>query len=67
MKNVELWVHTTCGIEFEVVDATTKESITGRIFWCDDEEADEKEEDGWIHFRKKIEQKGWKLLEEVWS
>jgi hypothetical protein len=70
-KNVELWVHTTCGIEFEIINVETKKSLSGgRVFWCSDEDLEEDEDlesRGWEYFRKKIEEKGWTLCEEVWS
>jgi hypothetical protein len=66
-KNIDLIMHTTCGIDFEMVDATTKNSLTGRMYWCGDEEAEEKESSGWAFFRKKATQKGWTIVEEVWS
>jgi hypothetical protein len=69
-KQVNLIGHTSCGLEFEIVDAVTGKSLTGRMFWCTDEdmeEDDEIESRGWEHFRKKIENKGWAIREIVWS
>ena len=69
-KQVDLIVHTTCGLSFEVVDVATGKSITDRIDWCSDEDMEEDEEiesRGWEHFRKKIATKGWTIREEVWS
>lgn len=69
-KEVNLIGHTTSGLEFEVVDAVTGASLSGRIFWCSDEDLEEDEEieeRGWEHFKKKIALKGWTLKEIVWS
>lgn len=69
-KQVDLIGHTTCGLEFEIVDVATGKSITDRMYWCSDEDMEEDEEiesRGWDHFRKKIELKGWTLREIVWS
>lgn len=69
-RKVELWVHTNCGLEFELIDAETKKSLTGRMFWCDDEELEEDEEiesDGWAHFRAFAMKKKLEIVEEVWS
>lgn len=71
IKQVDLIVHTSCGISFEVVDVLTEESLTeGRVNWCTDEDMEEDEEieeRGWEHFRKKIAAQGWTIREEVWS
>lgn len=69
-KEVNLIGHTTCGLEFEIVDAVTGTSLSGRIFWASDEdleEDDELEGRGWERYRKMIENKGWTLKEIVWS
>lgn len=67
-RNVELWVHTTSGIEFEIIDVKTKESLTGgRVFWCTDEEAEWRDADGVDYFSKKIKEKGWVLEGIAWS
>jgi hypothetical protein len=69
-KEVDLIIHTTCGLAFEVVDAKDDRSISGRVNWCTDEEMEEDEEieeRGWEHFRKKIAAQGWTIREEVWS
>lgn len=69
-KLVDLIGHTTCGLEFEIIDVMTEKSLTGRMFWCSDEDMEEDEEiesQGWDHFRKKIANKGWTLREIVWS
>jgi hypothetical protein len=70
IKKVILRVHTTCGIEFEIIDAVTEKTITDRIFWASDEDIEEDEElesNGWEHFRKKIAEKGWEIECEEWS
>ena len=70
-KQVDLVVHTTCGIEFEVIDVATNKSLTdGRVYWCSDEDIEEDEEiesRGWNHFRKRIAKQGWAIRQEVWS
>lgn len=69
-KLVDLVSHTTCGLEFEIVDAVTGESLSGRIFWASDddlEEDDELEGRGWERFRKEIAKRGWTLHDQVWS
>jgi hypothetical protein len=69
-RKVILRIHTTCGIEFEVVDAVTEKTITDRIFWASEEDLEEDEElegRGWEHFRKKIAEKGWEIECEEWS
>jgi hypothetical protein len=69
-RKVILRIHTTCGIEFEVVDAVTEKTITDRIFWASEEDLEEDEElesNGWEHFRKKIAEKGWEIESEEWS
>lgn len=71
IEQVDLVVHTSCGIEFEVIEVLTGESLTeGRVYWCSDEDIEEDEEiesRGWDHFRKKIAKQGWTIREEVWS
>lgn len=71
-KQVDLIAHTTCGLEFEIVDVETGMSLTGRMFWASDEDLDDDEEDeisgfGWVHFRKKIAKRGWTIRDEVYS
>lgn len=65
-RNVELWLHTTSGVAFEIIDADTRESLTdGRVYWCDDEA--DREEEGFMYFREKIAEKGWTIVQECWS
>lgn len=69
-KQVDLIGHTTCGLEFEIVDAATNKSIRGREFWCSDEDIEEDEDiesSGWEFYRMFIRSKGWALRNEVWS
>jgi phosphate-selective porin len=69
-KTVDLVVHTTCGLEFEIIDADSGMSLTGRRFWCTDEDLEEDEElesEGWEKYRALIAKKGWTLRDEVWS
>jgi hypothetical protein len=69
-RKVILRIHTTCGIDFEILDAVTEKSITDRMFWASDEDIEDDEElesRGWEHFRKKIAEKGWEILREEWS
>ena len=69
-RKVILRVHTTCGIEFEVLDAVTGKTISDRIFWASDEDLEEDEElesNGWEYFRKKIAKNGWEIECEEWS
>jgi hypothetical protein len=68
-KKVELWAHTSCGLEFDVIDVETRKSLTGRMFWCTDEELEngDFETEGFEHFRKKCEKAGWEVVEECWS
>jgi hypothetical protein len=69
-RKVILRIHTTCGIDFEILDAITEKSITDRMFWASDEDIEDDEElesRGWEHFRKKIAEKGWEILHEEWS
>lgn len=69
-RKVILRIHTTCGIDFEILDAVTEKSITDRMFWASDEDIEDDEElesHGWEHFRKKIAEKGWEILREEWS
>lgn len=67
-REVIITEHTTCGIEYEVTDAKTGESLSGRMFWCDDEEEDEEVRDGgWEHFRRLCAKKNLKVVGEAWS
>lgn len=67
-KKVELIAHTTCGLEFEIIEVETGKSLTGgRIFWCDDEEMEYRDSDGIEHFTAKIAEKGWELIGVAWS
>jgi hypothetical protein len=69
-KQVDIIAHTTCGLEFEIVDAETQESLTGRAYWCSDEdmeEDDEIESRGWSYARKVAAKNGWEVREVVWS
>lgn len=69
-RKVILRIHTTCGIDFEILDAVTEKSITDRMFWASDEDIEDDEElesRGWEHFRKKIAEKDWEILREEWS
>lgn len=69
-KQVDIIAHTTCGLEFEIVDADTQKSLTGRMYWCDDsdmEEDDELEGRGWERARAYADKMGWKVNEIVWS
>lgn len=74
-RNVILTIHTTSGLEFEVTDADTGKSITGRDLWCaddaddfdDPEEFEDIEQAGWQFWRERIKGAGWNLVSEVWS
>lgn len=69
-RTVDLVTHTTSGLEFEVVDAESGESLTGRRFWCTEEDAEEDEElesEGVEKFLDFIKKKGWTLRHTVWS
>lgn len=67
-REVIITQHTTCGQEFEITDAKTGESLSGRMFWCDEDEEDEEIADGgWAYFRRLCAKKGLKVVEEAWS
>ena len=70
-REVSLVIHITSGIEFEVIDIATGESLTnGRTYWASDEEVEEDdscEEEGWEYFRHKIKNLGWLIVEECFS
>ena len=69
-KQVSIIGHTTCGLEFEIVESDTQKSLTGRMYWCDDsdmEEDDEIEGRGWARMRKYADKMGWEVREIVWS
>ena len=71
LKEVELWSHTTCGLDFEIVDFKTQQSITGRIPWCSDEDLEDEysdaESNGWKYFEKVCARKGWVIVSRHWS
>jgi len=70
---VFLVIHTTSGIEFELVEERNGEpnfdakSLSGRCYVCDDDDDDDTEglvKDEWI---ARIARKGWELVGECWS
>ena len=64
-RKVELWVHTTSGVEFEIRDADTGEVIAERWFVADEGDSDaEDAEREWV--AKRCAKLGFEL-EEVWS
>lgn len=63
---VELVIHTTCDVEFELVEQGTGKVVMGRSFIC--EEGDyEAESRGKDRVRKYCEKRGLELVGEVWS
>jgi hypothetical protein len=69
-QKIQLWVHTSCGLEFEFVDFASKKSLSGRMYWCSDEDLEENEgleEAGWEKFRRIAKSKNLEIVEEVWS
>ena len=69
---VFLVIHTTSGIEFELVPAKNGEpdfyakSLSGRAYVCDDGDSDTEElvKQKWIAI---VAKKGWELVGECWS
>ena len=71
---VFLVIHTTCGIEFELVPENNGEpdfsakSLSGRVLICaDDDEETDAEEIAKEQWTKLITRKGWELVGECWS
>lgn len=73
---VHLVIHTTSGIEFEIVpdkngEPDLNKSITGRWFVCDEEEDLEDGEDYEAIEKDRVARiaakRGWELVGEVWS
>lgn len=64
--NARLIIHTTCGIEFEVVEDETDRVLITRTYWCDEGD-EESEEEGVERFIKIIEKKGWNYIGQSWS
>lgn len=63
---VELWIHRTSGIEFELIDADTKKVIMDRVYVCDEDDEDAEEvEMNWV--MQKISKAGWEFAGTVWS
>jgi hypothetical protein len=64
-------MHTTCGLEFEIIDSATGQSLTpGRMTWCSDDDLDMDEtleSKGWDWARKYAAKCGWKVTGEVLS
>ena len=63
---VELVIHTTCGIEFEILEQATGKVIRERSYVCDedDEDAEDAAKDRVLRF---CERNGFNLVGEVWS
>jgi hypothetical protein len=67
-REVTITEHTTCGYEYEISDAKTGLSLSGRMFWCDEDEEDEDIRfGGFAYHRAKCAKNGLKVVEEVWS
>ena len=68
-RKVELWVHTTSGIEFEIREAETGEIIASRWFVVDEDalnaEEIERTEREWVE--KRVAELGYELVGEAWS
>lgn len=66
VMNLELIIHTTCDVEFEIIEAKTGKVIRRRGYVCDegDEEAEEAVK---RQISRWCEQNGHKLVGEVWS
>ena len=68
-RQVELWVHTTCGVEFEIRDAATGKVVASRWFVADDDDpdADEAESEERARVEKRCVELNYDLVGEVWS
>ncbi len=68
-REIELVAHTTCGLEFEFVDAHTGKSLSDRMFFCSDEDLEEgmDEGEGVERFTKIAEKNGMKVVAIGWS
>ena len=63
---VELVIHTTCDVEFELVEQGTGKVVMGRSFVCEEGNYDA-EADAKVRMKKYCESKGFDLVGEVWS
>ena len=68
-RRVELWVHTTSGVEFEIRDADTGKVVASR--WSvadgDSEDADDLESEERTRVEKRCAELNYDLVGEVWS
>lgn len=63
---VLLMVHTTAGVEFELLDAKTGDTVFDRAYVCEDYD-DVAEEAAMVRVRKYCEQNGFTLTGVCWS
>jgi hypothetical protein len=68
-RKVTLWIHTTCGVEFEIRDALTEKVLYDRWFVVDeDNEARDEIEDREREFvKRRCGELGLELVGEAWS
>lgn len=68
-RRVELWVHTTSGVEFEIRDADTGKVVASRWFIADDDDPDIDEAESAERERvaKRCAELGYELVGECWS
>lgn len=67
LREVLLVIHTTFGVEFEAIDAHTNESLTDRMYVCDDGDDDAESEAVSDFYSVYCPKMGWVCVGQVWS